>query len=576
MIGAAAMPEHPTTAHDPISALVAQAEGWLQAGDLDQAGAALIDAGILSLQGSDREQARHLWQIALSLRGEVDLRAWVEHLVTIQDRLPHELLEPFLLETIDIPTDDIALLQFQAQIAYTRGRLDRAETLFRHAFQAGATNPKYLFPFATLLVHAEKYREALTIFPYLDGTEYEAPAAPWRGVAIMQCGAATQQAINDPVRQWGHAHFHPRPHLPVPQPMHPLRIGICSYWLGHSPILTSLLGALVPALIRQGCDIILYPLGPHDPANIPHMPGCRWTSLHGLDGRDAAAVTRMDQLHALITLDIVAMSPVVAFYQARPAPLVISHMHCVLTHGGAADGLIADAWMMPHALMASFDEDILLTPECAIFLPPNPAAPPLTTPPSQRNGFITFGSFNRPCKIGPETTQAWAQLLARVPGSRLFLRSKYFDAAETARITGLLVADGLAANRIDIEGPTSPADFLASYDRIDIALDPIHFSGGLTTIEALWQGVPLIAEPGDTVASRMSASILAAIGREEWIADSRQDWLARSIALIQDPEALARWRRDLRQDVASSVICDADRTATNLLAAISPWIARRA
>lgn len=71
--------------------------------------------------------------------------------------------------------------------------------------------------------------------------------------------------------------------------------------------------------------------------------------------------------------------------------------------------------------------------------------------------------------------------------------------------------------------PGAPLDFRATYGRIDIALDAFPYTGGTTTTEALWQGVPVLACNGDRWAARMSRSPLLAAGLADWVAQDAED-----------------------------------------------------
>lgn len=287
---------------------------------------------------------------------------------------------------------------------------------------------------------------------------------------------------------------------------------------------------------------------------------------------DAANVIRQDNLHALITLDIVALSWHPDLYRFRPAPIIFSLIHTLASQGGAVDVLIMDRWFVPPEHEHEFPERIVRLSGSTVFAPPSPAARPLAPPPCVANGYITFGSFNRPHKIEAETAEAWAQAVLAIPKSRLYLRSRYYDTEEVARVTELFEAAGLPATRMTIDGPGNFLEFYDSFAKIDIALDPLRFNGGISTVEALWHGVPVVTEPGDIVTSRISASILSTIGMNAWICLDRQSWLATITALAQDQDALVRWRQALRPLLAATNICNGSLMAQDLLNTITPVI----
>lgn len=558
--------------------LILIAQIHVDAGRFAEAATLLEQAGILALCQGRPEDARTMWQTILQLTGDGSYSndRWISILEALSHKVPTELIEPFLLECIDLNTEKREIMQFQAHLAYLRNNYDRAYELFKKSYTMGMTSPRYLVPYISLLNRKEKYREVLEVAKHLEGTPYEAQIAIWHGISLMQCGSAEQYHINRLFQIWGQQLpkvMTERPPMP-PLDGQALRLGFCSSWLGWSSFLNFVMSDLWEAMVRQGVEISLYALGVHHSSRMPNFPGCRWVILDGMTGEAAAERVRQDQLHALITLDIVPMWYHIDFYRHHPAPQVISYMHCVISHGGMVDAIVLDPWMMPPGKDMGFREEIILTPQSAIFLPPNSEAPALVPPPCLKTGYITFGSFNRSCKIGPETAEAWSQALYAVPHSRLYLRSKYFDDDEIHRVSALLIEAGIAADRFTIEGPCDLETFLNSYSQVDIALDPLYYSGGITSFEALWQGIPLITEPGRSVASRMTASFLSAIDRADWIAQDRADWLDKIRTLATDITALCYWRQELRRCLASSVICDADLSAHNILAAIRQFVAQ--
>ena len=109
---------------------------------------------------------------------------------------------------------------------------------------------------------------------------------------------------------------------------------------------------------------------------------------------------------------------------------------------------------------------------------------------------------------------------------------------------------------------------MGQYGDVDIVLDPFPYSGGLTTCEALWMGVPTITLPGEIFASRHSASHLSNAGLGDWVTDSVDEYIEMAVARASDPAALADLRSTLRDKVRQSPLCDAPRFGRNLGAAL--------
>ena len=193
------------------------------------------------------------------------------------------------------------------------------------------------------------------------------------------------------------------------------------------------------------------------------------------------------------------------------------------------------------------------------------AAPPVGPLPSLTEGSMTFGSFNNPAKITAEVVAVWAKILRRVPSARLLLKYWGLDQPTVrGRYLDLFAAHGVGPQRLELL-PSSPyAEYLAAYHRVDAALDPFPFSGGVTTCEALWMGVPVITCPGETFASRHSLSHLSNAGLTETIAGDLEEYVEIAVSLAGDLQWLAALRAGLRQRMAVSPLCDGKRFAANL------------
>jgi predicted O-linked N-acetylglucosamine transferase (SPINDLY family) len=170
-------------------------------------------------------------------------------------------------------------------------------------------------------------------------------------------------------------------------------------------------------------------------------------------------------------------------------------------------------------------------------------------PPSRGNGFVTFGSFNQPAKISPLTLRRWRELLERVPGSRLLV------AGVTGGRTARALRQELGEARVRIAGRVGLDEFFRLLDTVDIALDAAPYSGGTTTCDALWMGVPVVTEPGARSVSRSAASVLATLGLADWIA-APGEYAALAAAKARDAAGLAALRGTLRSRMRSSPLMD--------------------
>jgi predicted O-linked N-acetylglucosamine transferase (SPINDLY family) len=186
--------------------------------------------------------------------------------------------------------------------------------------------------------------------------------------------------------------------------------------------------------------------------------------------------------------------------------------------------------------------------------------------PARQREHVTFGSFNNIAKVTPEVVTLWAEVARQVPGSRLLLVSPGLNSSTAQkRIRDAFAAAGADPAQLDIRGTLMRPDLLAAYNTVDVALDPFPYSGGLTTLEALWMGVPVVTCPGATFASRHALSHLSNLGLTETVAQDHRDYVAIATRLAHDLDHLAELRAGLRERMARSPLCDGPRFSRHLM-----------
>jgi len=180
-------------------------------------------------------------------------------------------------------------------------------------------------------------------------------------------------------------------------------------------------------------------------------------------------------------------------------------------------------------------------------------------------GTVTFGSFAATAKLCEPTLALFARVLMAVPGSRLLLRHSHLrDQIVRQRITQAIAAHGVDPTRVVVLEPVATrAMAIAQYRAVNVALDTWPYNGTTTTVEALWMGVPVVSQTGDRTASRVGRSILTAVGRGEWVAESPEAYVAAAVRLAGDTAAISRERSGLRDAVERSPVCDASGFTAN-------------
>jgi protein O-GlcNAc transferase len=289
----------------------------------------------------------------------------------------------------------------------------------------------------------------------------------------------------------------------------------------------------------------------------------RWHDATRLDDDALADQIRREKIDILVDMAGHSRGNRLLVFARKPAPVQITWLGFPATTGlSAIDYRLTDAWADPPGSADSHcTEKLIRLPKTAWCYQPLFEAQGNPLPPSQRSGnsAITFGCFNNFLKLNEPMLQLWAEILHRVPGSRLMLKSVSYS-SDAFRISTLrsFAAMGLPVDRVDLLGwSDSSASHLTEYDRIDIALDTFPYHGTTTTCEALWMGVPVITLAGTTHLSRVGVSLLSNAGLEDLIAGSRESYVDIAVALAEDAQRLDHLRKTLRERLMNSPLMDA-------------------
>jgi len=181
------------------------------------------------------------------------------------------------------------------------------------------------------------------------------------------------------------------------------------------------------------------------------------------------------------------------------------------------------------------------------------------------NGYVTFGSFNNTSKLNESVYDVWSKILLSVKNSRLLLKWRTFVDPEVVRfVKGKFSSRGVDPSNIQLECASFHADLFKEYAKVDIALDPFPFTGGLTSCEALWMGLPIVTLPQSRVISRQTSTIMNTIGYLETIAVNEADYVAKAIDIAANLEKLSLTRSSMRQKMQVSSLMDLNGFAKNL------------
>jgi protein O-GlcNAc transferase len=356
---------------------------------------------------------------------------------------------------------------------------------------------------------------------------------------------------------------------PPPRPGNgrPLRIGIVSRDLGQHPAAFLVLPGL-EHLPRSACELVFYfdrTAGDDFTARFRDA-ATLWRTICGLSDEQAAALVRRDNIDILIDLMGHGGGRMLLFAR-KPAPLQVTWFGYVGTTGlTAIDYLLADRFHVREGEEQWYSERILRMPgDYACYGPPR-TVPNVAPLPARTLGQVTFGCFNNTPKFSVAIREAWADILRRVPTARLLLKFNGLDDRRLQSDLHRWFSDrGVEAARIQFEGGSPHFEFLAAYNRVDLALDTQPYSGGLTTCEALWMGVPVITFPGNTFAGRHTTSHLMNAGYPQFVAKDLPGYVELAVQWANRLDELAEIRAGMREQVRKSPLCDAPRFAKDFL-----------
>jgi protein O-GlcNAc transferase len=448
------------------------------------------------------------------------------------------------------------------------GELHHSEALLLWCHQLKPHDPKPLRTLATIWLQTLRQPEALALYELL-------PPSVHHLMALAYQPGRSAHASRQLAEAWAQHQAPTAPSPTTPPEQGALRLGFLSADLCQHPV-GLFLWPLVEELAQSHqVQLFFYDNSPRSDWLTQHLQACgHWRLVHQLSDQQLADRVREDAVTVLIDLSGHTGGSRLTVLQHRPAPLQLSWLGYWATTGSAAavDAVIADPLVVPlrSPEAASFVEPVVRLPHGRWCYRPVPWMPDPGPPPCLERGWVTFGCFNTSSKLNEPLLRCWLRLLHTVPESRLFLKNYQLkDQQLQGQLRSWFVRQGVAPERLQLEGPSVHAELLATYSQVDIALDPFPFNGGLTSCEALWLGVPLVTLAGHdqaaVMASRQGLALLQQLGRSEWIASSQERYVAIAAALASEPDTLASLRQSQRHRMQQSSLCDSKAFALHFL-----------
>ncbi len=375
-----------------------------------------------------------------------------------------------------------------------------------------------------------------------------------------------------------------RTHAPTPaENDRPLRIGVMSPDLRrHSVAFFTL--PWFEHIDKSKFELYVYAIGhTHDDMSDRLQKHAKaWHKLGLAPDPDIIRRITSDKIDILIELAGLTSEQRFNVLAAKPAPILATYCGYPDTLGiPTIDYRIVDSHTDPHEFppgtppgTPTFDErcveKLIRLDPCFLCYTPPPNAPDVAPAPAERSGQVTFASFNSWRKLNPRIVALWGRVVNAVPTSRLLIKCVDMrDDFSRGRVQAMLDAEPSLAGRYELLEPkTTIEEHLALYSRVDIALDTLPYHGTTTTCEAMFMGVPVVTQEGDTHVSRVGVSLLRNAGVPELLARTDDDFVRLAASLAADTPKRAHLRAHLRTMILTSPLCDAQTFTARFSAAL--------
>ena len=481
-----------------------------------------------------------------------------------------------LVKAEEVDPDNLELLEYKAQSLVKVSRYDDALDVYHRLIDLKPNSVNYWHGAGTVyrdLGDFEKltayYKKAIDLsktnpVPFANFLTSVHYSSDWTAGEIARL-----------CKEW-QARYAPKtpPARPVPANLSPekkIRVGMFSDGFRSHPVGNMIIEA-VERLHPDEVELYCYPTHSEEDHITQRFKkiSAKWQPVKHLPNQAFAQQIRDDEIDILIDLSGHNSGSRSIAVALQPAPLLVKWVGGLINTTGieAMDYLLSDSVETPPEADVDqrYVEKLVRLPDDYIVYHIPKHIPPVSRLPAEKNGYITLGCFNNPTKINDKTLQEWAKLMHELPESRLLLKSKpYTSAVLRERFYNALEKEGVSRDRVLIEGPAKHFKLLEAYGRVDIALDPWPYSGGLTTCESLLMGVPVVSLPGETFAGRHSATHLMNAGLPELVVSDWDEYRARVVELSSDLNSLATIRTHLRNVLMQSPVCDGARFAKHLM-----------
>jgi predicted O-linked N-acetylglucosamine transferase (SPINDLY family) len=456
-------------------------------------------------------------------------------------------------------------------VLWKQGRVDEAVAQYQHALHVQPDHFETYLNLGNALKNQGRLDDALDAFRKALRIKPNAADIHSNLVVTMNYHPGYDaQAMREECARWNqqHAEVHKkliRPHANYPDPERRLRVGYVSphFSLDVDSFFT------IPLLSNHDhrhYEIVCYANVSRPDAMTGRVRGYSdvWRSTVGLSDQQVADLVRSDQIDILVDLELHTAKNRLLMFASKPAPVQVTWLGYPGTTGlSTMDYRLTDPYLDPPGLFDAFySEESVRLPNTFWCYDPLIDGPPVKALPTLEDGVITFGCLNNFCKVNEGCLALWAEVLRKVPRSRLLLLAPRGQARD--RVLAKLRKEKIAQGRIEFIDRALRQEYLVLYHRIDLGLDPFPYNGHTTSLDAFWMGVPVVTLVGKTVVGRAGWSQLCNLGLQELAAETPDQYVALAAELAGDLPRLQELRTTLRLRMEQSPLMDGKRFALNM------------
>lgn len=576
-----------------LAAVTAEYKGFDQAlAVLEQASSAvkddtrLIEARVTAMRRAG--QLRQAEAYLLGLRDRYDDQAWLHyHLGGVLGDYDRPRGNEHLEKAVELAPDRfdyrVALIESLGRSRYgsEADHLERSYVLLKDALTPETElSPSALKVTMEILIRLADYDAADRLGSFSEIGHKWADAGKHTALLGHLSRVVTPEDRLDLVemhRKWGRAVIKAAERRPVVRPVaraanRKMRVGFMSSDLRHHPVAYFAL-PLLQHYDRNKFEVYCYSYyeGREDALQkqiTSFVDAFRWRQ--DISDHDAAQLIANDQLDILIELGGSTHMNKLGVMAFKPAPLLASWLGYPHSAGlETIDYIILDPHLAPSDPRLLIERPLLMPKTWLaladqIFTERHQIEEGL---PAERTGAITFGTANNPHKYSEGMLRAWARIVRDVPGSRfMFIRPEGGSSSFRRNIQAAFAKEGVDSERVTFRAVRG--DHMRYYNEIDISLDPFPLTGGTSTCEALWMGVPVVNLRGEALFERLSGSILTNVGLSELIAEDQQAYHAIALSLAADRQQRLELRKTLRERMKNSPLGRTEAFAEDFYAMI--------